>query len=729
MKKKNISLLELSDLRFDSKHNKYLDNYLYLKVHNKSKISILVKEISIPDLKDLIIAKSVRQEYRIKKLLKNVNSGKINNLNIYQLNKPSKSQISFIFSDLNFNKTEEFVNFKNISGRFVGSLKKGNLKINNGKTKISIKENQHHINIKNIKGSVNYQIKGNILYFNTNNLKINDYHNVLINGNVKKDKLNYRVRSNGSIKSLKDIIVTKSDTFDLTQDLKVFGDYKIDIRSENNNIFGAINLKNMILENPSNNIVINKLNTRINFSNGYLISNKSQFFLNKSKFNFQINTDILNNKPKYFIQTSGELHSKLIGEYTKLDYKKYIKGKVQAKIILYYEPKNIDKKVHVTLRSDLDGMDINTIRPFYKKSNEKKLFQISYIVNPKKKYKMKVIFDKYKMLLDKKDSNWLINVNSPYIQGNVLWPLKITSNNRIRAKLKYFDADQFGFKSQPDDIPYMHFIAQQTKISGVLLDNVSVTFTPSKNNLKIENFKFSNAYLSMNANGKWSIENGKEKTFFTAGFKSDDFGRALKGLGHDGLIKKGILNAQLKGEWNGSPEMFEFSKLNGDIIIKVKEGEVLQVQKQTKAIGQVLGLFSISSLPKRLNLDFSDLFSKGLEFDSLDAEMDFGNGLANTKKMIIVGGFGEMRLTGETNLKNRTYDQVLLYIPDLSSTSLITGAAIGGPVGAVASIFYDQLLKEFGIDTNKLAAIEYSLTGPWDNPDIKVTQSFKPILN
>jgi len=307
MKKKNISLLELSDLRFDSKHNKYLDNYLYLKVHNKSKISILVKEISIPDLKDLIIAKSVRQEYRIKKLLKNVNSGKINNLNIYQLNKPSKSQISFIFSDLNFNKTEEFVNFKNISGRFVGSLKKGNLKINNGKTKISIKENQHHINLKNIKGSVNYQIKGNILYFNTNNLKINDYHNVLINGNVKKDKLNYRVRSNGSIKSLKDIIVTKSDTFDLTQDLKVFGDYKIDIRSENNNIFGAINLKNMILENPSNNIVINKLNTRINFSNGYLISNKSQFFLNKSKFNFQINTDILN--------TNLNILYKLVGNY------------------------------------------------------------------------------------------------------------------------------------------------------------------------------------------------------------------------------------------------------------------------------------------------------------------------------------------------------------------------------------------------------------------------------
>ena len=97
--------------------------------------------------------------------------------------------------------------------------------------------------------------------------------------------------------------------------------------------------------------------------------------------------------------------------------------------------------------------------------------------------------------------------------------------------------------------------------------------------------------------------------------------------------------------------------------------------------------------------------------------------------MIIIGSFGEMRLTGESNLINKTHDQTLIFIPDLSSTSLVTGAVLGGPIGAAASIFYDKLLKEFGLDTNKLAGIEYSIKGPWQNPEIKVTQSFKPILN
>ena len=157
--------------------------------------------------------------------------------------------------------------------------------------------------------------------------------------------------------------------------------------------------------------------------------------------------------------------------------------------------------------------------------------------------------------------------------------------------------------------------------------------------------------------------------------------------------------------------------------------KINELDKGTQALGQILGLFSISSIPKRLSLDFSDFFSTGLSFDNLNTEIDLNSGIADTKKMTITGSFGEMRLSGKSDLINQTHDQVLIFIPDLSSTSLVTGAVIGGPIGVAASIFYDKLLKEFGVDTNKLAGIEYSIKGPWSDPEIKVTQSFKPIIN
>ena len=81
------------------------------------------------------------------------------------------------------------------------------------------------------------------------------------------------------------------------------------------------------------------------------------------------------------------------------------------------------------------------------------------------------------------------------------------------------------------------------------------------------------------------------------------------------------------------------------------------------------------------------------------------------------------------NIKNETHDHTLTYIPDLSSMSLISGTLLGGPIGAVASIFYDKVLKQIGIDTNELAAVEYSITGSWSDPEIILLEPFKQIEN
>ena len=143
----------------------------------------------------------------------------------------------------------------------------------------------------------------------------------------------------------------------------------------------------------------------------------------------------------------------------------------------------------------------------------------------------------------------------------------------------------------------------------------------------------------------------------------------------------------------------------------------------------MLGLFSISSLKKRLSLDFSDFFSSGLSFDMMTGEFNFSEARAKTKDLLLKGSFGEMRVNGLSDIRNRSHNQKLIYIPDLSSMSLISGTLLGGPIGALASIFYDKVLKEMDINTNQLAAVEYSIKGPWDDPEIKVIESFKPIEN
>ena len=276
--------------------------------------------------------------------------------------------------------------------------------------------------------------------------------------------------------------------------------------------------------------------------------------------------------------------------------------------------------------------------------------------------------------------------------------------------------------------PALNIKSKHVKTADVVLDNVHLILNPEEDFISIDKLSFKNLNLEMNSSGKWFRSN-EEITEISADIKSENFGQALAGLGYPKTLKGGTLTAKLVGRWSGSLEDFSFSATDGDLDFKIVNGQINELDKGTQALGQVLGLFSISSIPKRLSLDFSDFFSRGLKFDDLNSKVTFNNGIADTKKMLIIGSFGEMRLSGKSDLVKQTHDQTLIFIPDLSSTSLVTGAVIGGPIGAAASIFYDRLLKEFGLDTNKLAGIEYSIKGPWEKPEIKVTQSFKPILN
>ena len=102
------------------------------------------------------------------------------------------------------------------------------------------------------------------------------------------------------------------------------------------------------------------------------------------------------------------------------------------------------------------------------------------------------------------------------------------------------------------------------------------------------------------------------------------------------------------------------------------DGEFLQIQKETKVIGQLLGLFSIASLQKRLSLDFSDFFSSGLSFDKMNGEFVFEKSIASVNNLNLSGTFGEMNISGTSDIKQQTRDQKLTYIPDLSSMSLIS---------------------------------------------------------
>jgi uncharacterized protein YhdP len=162
--------------------------------------------------------------------------------------------------------------------------------------------------------------------------------------------------------------------------------------------------------------------------------------------------------------------------------------------------------------------------------------------------------------------------------------------------------------------------------------------------------------------------------------------------------------------WPGSPAAFALSRLNGEIDFSVVDGNITDASAGT---GRLLGLLSIGALPKRLSLDFRDVFDSGFSFDRATGTFQLENGTATTNDTLLKSSAASISLSGSTNLVEQQYDQLLTIRPGLGNTLPIIGVLAGGPVGAAAGLALQGLLHE---QLGEATRVQYTITGDWDDP-------------
>ena len=709
----NVQTLEtiaLTRLNYQLNNKKINNNKIVISKNKFKEIKVFIEKSSNEIIKILSKKTSLPNDNYLSKL----ENPTIKNLQIHTSKKDILSY--FIFTvDSPLLKINENYKLNDISFDVYGNLKKGRVQIN------SLSLDNNNINyIKQMNGSITYNIRGKSIYFSSDDLNDGNGYRLFITGKKVSKYPSIKIKILGNLKD-----VTRSLYPRIKKEgLEISGDFNSSIYYHNNKIFTKTQLSKTYL-NKSDSIYLSADEINLYHSSNMIKSNKFMFNINNHKQTSSIDTNINSNSYKYTMTSVGEVKTDLLSNLLKLD-NNFFNGKSLVKSNLSYDKKN--SSINLFASSDLKGTSINFRKSLIKKTNDSLNTTLNYQYSASESYPIKISIDKHNLEIKDTSDNLYINIKSPVARGFLKYPKLTNKNEVLIGSFEYIDTSNLGGGSFLASLPIIDIKSKHVKSNNIIFDNFHLIMKPMNEYVEITKLNFKNIHMEMRSSGKWFINN-KMNTELLADIKSDNFGLALKTLGYPDTIKGGKLEAKFSGSWNGSIKDFSFSQTNGKLKFAIKEGQINELDKGTQAIGQVLGLFSISSIPKRLSLDFSDFFSTGLSFDDLNTEINLKSGIANTKKMVITGSFGEMRLSGKSDLLKKTHDQVLIFIPDLSSTSLVTGAVLGGPIGAAASIFYDKLLKEFGVDTNKLAGIEYSIKGPWKDPEIKVTQSFKPIFN
>lgn len=277
------------------------------------------------------------------------------------------------------------------------------------------------------------------------------------------------------------------------------------------------------------------------------------------------------------------------------------------------------------------------------------------------------------------------------------------------------------------DIVIDEFQLDQRALGRLEIDAVnrgaSLAGRPAAREWRLNTFNLTVPEAQLLASGQWS-ELGPalaapgggrapaRRTALTLRLNIEDSGALLARFGMPGVLRggKGEIGGTLG--WLGSPMALHHPSLNGTLEVALQRGQFLKAEP---GIAKLLGVLSLQSLPRRLALDFRDVFSEGFAFDFVRGNVRIAQGIASTNNLQMKGVNAAVLLEGQADLARETQEITAVVVPELNAgTAALVATAINPAVGLGS--FLAQFL--LGKPLQDAATQQFRITGPWADPQV-----------
>ena len=324
---------------------------------------------------------------------------------------------------------------------------------------------------------------------------------------------------------------------------------------------------------------------------------------------------------------------------------------------------------------------------------------------------------------------WRMRLNSRQASGELAWDTagrgKLTARLQ-RMKIESADSDERAAEAASGDnvqeLPALDIIAEDFQLGERRFGRLELLALNEGRHWKLNRVLLKNPFGQLSGSGEWLNSLGKNQTQLDFRLESTDAGKLLDQLGYVGAVS--ATTARLRGRvsWNGSPTAFDFASLNGDMKLDAGKGQFLKLDP---GAGKLLGLISLQSLPRRISLDFRDIFSEGFAFDSINSKLNVRKGIMQTERLQIDGVAARVLMRGEVDLKNETQRLVVNVQPELGGTAAL-GVALVNPLAGVATLLAHKVLQN---PLNQMFGFNYLVTGTWDDPKVEKIARQLPATN
>jgi len=305
----------------------------------------------------------------------------------------------------------------------------------------------------------------------------------------------------------------------------------------------------------------------------------------------------------------------------------------------------------------------------------------------------------------------------------------------VHARLSRLDWPRAGVEQpaeqvlqQPNAMPAIDLVIERLRLDGRELGRLEVqaasrvaTQGPQAgvSEWRLNALTLNTPEATLKASGNW-VAHGLDATARRTALRLEldirDAGALLTRMGQPQTIRGG--QGRIEGHlgWLGSPLNFDTPSLSGELQLDVGRGQFLRAEP---GVAKLIGVLSLQALPRRLMLDFRDVFSEGFAFDFIRGNVSIAQGVARSNNLQMKGINAAVLLEGSADTVRETQDLRVVVVPELNADTVSLVATLINPITGLGAFLAQFLLRQ---PLQQAATREFHITGPWADPVVTPVQ-------
>jgi len=273
----------------------------------------------------------------------------------------------------------------------------------------------------------------------------------------------------------------------------------------------------------------------------------------------------------------------------------------------------------------------------------------------------------------------------------------------------------------PRKVPALDLTIDKLYRGDDLYGNLALKLRPTPRGVAAQDIDLDFKGLHIDGSGGWEGDTGATSSWYKGRLDGKNLADVLKAWGFAPTVTSRDFRLDVDGRWPGSPAWVGLKRFSGSMDAALRTGQFVEVEGGAQAL-RVFGLLNFNSIGRRLRLDFSDLFDKGLAYDRVKGLLVASDGVYVTREPIsVTGPSSNFELDGTLDMVRDRVDANLQVSLPVTNNLPLAALIVGAPAVGGALFLVDRLI---GDRVSRFASVHYRVEGPWKEPRITFVKPF-----